>query len=266
MGGYRINGCGVTDHFKKIKSLGQHLCPYCKKITEFFLDESKKKIDVFFIPTVTLKSEYAVMCQKCGQGMFCSAEWAGYLLQQTGRPDIIFESVARKQGWVPQTGQFSAQPNKPTSDVPPPAQPTNPAADVPPLAQPSKLAADAPPPVQPNKSSADVPRLPKSEVSEPSWPTAQTAMPVFCKCPHCGITQLREGQNCTYCGKPFAKAPAADAPAPAASAQREAPAWGGLALGPARQECAGPAQTVCPECGRPMNPAKQFCLYCGRKR
>lgn len=239
MGGYRINGCGVTDHFKKIKPLGQHLCPYCKKDTEFFLEESKKKIDVFYIPTITLKSEYAVMCKKCGQGTFCSAEWAGYLLQQTGRPDIISESAARQQGWVPQTGQFLAQPDKP--------------------------AADAPPPAQPDKSAADVPPPPELGSQRPGWPTAQTDMPVFCKCPHCGVTQLREGQSCAYCGKPFAKVSAADDPAPAASAQRKAPAWVEPAPGPAQQECDGPAQMLCPECGRPADPTKRFCLYCGRK-
>lgn len=99
MGGFRFNGCGVTDHFKNIKSLGTHICPKCRTLAEFTLDEANQKIDVLWIPTVTLKTRYAVMCKKCENGEFCSVEWAGYLMNQTQRPEIIFESEATAKGW-----------------------------------------------------------------------------------------------------------------------------------------------------------------------
>lgn len=95
MGGFRFNGCGVTDHFKQIKSLGTHICPNCNKLSEFTLDEANQKIDVFWIPTLTLKTRYAVMCKKCKNGEFCSVEWAGYLMNQTADQEVIFESAAK---------------------------------------------------------------------------------------------------------------------------------------------------------------------------
>lgn len=107
MGGFRFNGCGVADHFKVIKSLGTHICPSCKKPTEFTLDEANQKIDILWIPTFTLKSRYAVMCKKCKTGEFCSAEWAGYLLNQSGSPEVFLESEAKKKGWSVETQSFS---------------------------------------------------------------------------------------------------------------------------------------------------------------
>lgn len=98
MGGFRFNGCGVTEHFKHIKSLGTHQCPNCNKLAEFSLDQVNKKVDVFWIPTLTLNSQYAVMCKNCEMGQSCSMEWAGHLMKQTSRPDIIFESDARANG------------------------------------------------------------------------------------------------------------------------------------------------------------------------
>lgn len=109
MGGFRVNGCGVADHFKKIKSLGTHVCPDCKNSAEFFLEEVKQKIDIIFIPTLTLKSQYAVMCKKCRRGSLCSTEWAGYLLRQTEEPKVIFENDAEAKGWSKEYGGFGFQ-------------------------------------------------------------------------------------------------------------------------------------------------------------
>ena len=107
MGGFRVNGCGATDHFKKIKSLGTHLCPRCGKVTEFFLDEAKFKVDIFFIPTVTLKSRYAVMCGKCEQGEFCSDQWAVNLINNTGPVSVLFESQVQPAAQI-QTSEQGA--------------------------------------------------------------------------------------------------------------------------------------------------------------
>lgn len=93
MGGFTVNGCGASDHYKKIKSLGFYECANCKKVTEYFLVEAKFKIDVFFIPTVTLKSRYAVKCGKCERsGEYCSDEWASRLMNEGDQHSMIFES------------------------------------------------------------------------------------------------------------------------------------------------------------------------------
>lgn len=92
MGGFTINGFGATDHYKKIKSLGVYQCSGCKRTTEYFLVEAKFKIDIFFIPTVTLKSRYAVKCGRCETGEFCSDEWAARLMNEGDQHPMIFES------------------------------------------------------------------------------------------------------------------------------------------------------------------------------
>lgn len=68
MGGFQFNGCGAKDYFTKIKYLGDQLCPYCKKIAPFYLEKGKFKISVIWIPTITLKERYAIMCEKCKEG------------------------------------------------------------------------------------------------------------------------------------------------------------------------------------------------------
>lgn len=92
MGGFTVNGFGASDHFKKIKSLGFYECDKCKKVTEHFLADAKFKIDILFIPTFTLKSRYAVMCDKCKNGEYCSDEWASRLINEGDRHTMIFES------------------------------------------------------------------------------------------------------------------------------------------------------------------------------
>ena len=94
MGGFTFNGCGATDHIKKIKSLGTYMCPRCNRAAEFFISEAKFKVDIFFIPTITLKSRYAVTCGKCKEGEFCSDEWAVHLINSAPQQEIIFESQA----------------------------------------------------------------------------------------------------------------------------------------------------------------------------
>ncbi|MBR0281563.1 MAG: zinc ribbon domain-containing protein [Oscillibacter sp.] len=113
MGGYRINGCGWSDHFSKLRDLGIHMCPTCKQLRQFYLETAKKKIDVFFIPTVTLESRYAVMCNKCKTGRFCSESWKDYLLTVNPIPEIIFEDEA---GVSPETEVTSQQQPVPMSE------------------------------------------------------------------------------------------------------------------------------------------------------
>lgn len=84
MGGFRVNGCGAKDYFKKLMYLGEHECPNCHKPTPFYLYKGKYKISVFYIPTVTLKERYAVMCDKCECGKFIEDSEALKLLRAAG--------------------------------------------------------------------------------------------------------------------------------------------------------------------------------------
>lgn len=97
MGGILVNGCGVADHLKKLKCLGTFYCPICKKDREFYVSEAKQKIDVLFIPTITLKTRYAVTCAKCKNGEFCSDQWVRHLLNSSTPPTVIYESQARQE-------------------------------------------------------------------------------------------------------------------------------------------------------------------------
>lgn len=200
MGGFRFNGCGATDHYKKLKSLGTHLCPMCKKESEFFLEEAKFKVDVFFIPTVTLKSRYAVMCGKCEQGEYCSDQWAADLLNSAGPVPVLFESQAQ-----------------PAAQITAPEQ--------------------APPPVLEAASYISSGQASQRPVLKGS------AVPSFFKCPHCGVTQLREGEFCAYCGKPAPEDPTAP--------------------GPGRNESVIDKMSVCPACGNRQEPGMKFCSNCG---
>ena len=95
MGGFRFNGFGATDHFKKLKNLGIFTCPNCQRTADFYLTDAKFKIDILFIPTVTLKSRYAVICGKCQTGEFCSGQWANKLMTAAAPVTEIFESQAQ---------------------------------------------------------------------------------------------------------------------------------------------------------------------------
>lgn len=199
MGGFRFNGCGATDHFKKIRSLGIHMCPKCKRASEFFLEEAKFKIDVFFIPTVTLKTRYAVMCGKCREGELCSDQWAVNLLNGTGPLPVIFESQAQ-EAVQPAVSQETA------SSVP------------------ETISCD---------SSEQAVQQPVSK---------GVTAPLFFKCPHCGITQLREGAFCSFCGKP---------------APEESSASG--------SDAKSSSERVCPGCGTKIEGDASFCMECGMK-
>lgn len=210
MGGFRFNGCGVTDHFKLIKNLGVHSCPNCKKLTEFTLDESNQKIDVFWIPTLTLKTRYAVMCKKCKNGEFCSSQWAGYLMNQTSCPEIIFESAAKAKGWSIETGTFQGA----TLQQSAPIKQTQPVS----------------------QSASEQSKF----VLQPAGTDGGNAMNFF-KCAYCGVTQMREGNFCAYCGKPAPELP--------------------------KQEAMTKKDEIiiCPHCGNQQDIGGKFCFRCGEK-
>lgn len=94
MGGFLFNGCGVADKFKKVKSLGEHECPHCGKYKEFHLCEVKRKIHVFYIPTLSCSNSYAVMCSHCDNGKYVPEEWAHALLTAPGAVETLFAENA----------------------------------------------------------------------------------------------------------------------------------------------------------------------------
>lgn len=208
MGGFRVNGCGVTDHFKKIKSLGLHMCPMCKRASEFFLEEAKQKIDIVFIPTFTLKSRYAVMCGRCEQGEFCSDQWAVNLMNGNVPNSIIFESEA--QELIPLSEEPQKLPSVPEPVLPPTPQP---------------------------------PVIQGTDGTGRS--TGGSGIPSFFKCTYCGVTQMREGDFCTYCGKPAPKD---------TNGQRQQEDIG----------VAPSAPNICPSCGSKQPSGNKFCSTCGQ--
>ncbi len=92
----------------------------------------------------------------------------------------------------------------------------------------------------------------------------------FFKCPHCGITQMREGDCCSYCGKP----------APAASGSRSMPGQQFMQgsqsvagqqdtseqrVASGRQTASADDQRTCPSCGCMQEAGNKFCIRCGQK-
>lgn len=201
MGGFRLNGCGATDHYKKVKNLGIHLCPRCKKAAEFFLEEAKFKIDVFFIPTVTLKSRYVVMCGKCGQGEYCSDQWAVNLSNSIGPVQEIFESQAQQNVQIQASEQSTSSAPEKITYVP-------------------------------------------HEHTMKQHISTGSASPSFFKCSHCGVTQLREGMFCSYCGKPAPEDPS-------------------IVQNTEQNDENSDAMGVCPICGNRQKSDKKFCANCG---
>lgn len=72
---------------------------------------------------------------------------------------------------------------------------------------------------------------------------SHTSAPVFFKCSYCGITQMREGNFCSYCGKP---APAQEPD------QVEKPTVSN-------------SKNICPSCGNAQESGSKFCFKCGYK-
>ncbi len=72
MGGFTVNGCGVGDSFYPKMGLGQHYCRSCKSMQDFVLMEVRRKIKVFFVPTISINTKYAIGCAKCKSGYYIS--------------------------------------------------------------------------------------------------------------------------------------------------------------------------------------------------
>ena len=72
MGGFTINGCGAADSYYPIKNLHNAHCTSCGRERMFALMELKRKVKVFYIPTFSVGSKYAVVCSHCKDGWYVS--------------------------------------------------------------------------------------------------------------------------------------------------------------------------------------------------
>ena len=84
MGGFMVNGCGAAESFYPIRSVGTFYCKYCRADRDFSVGEAKMKIRVLYIPTVSVKTKYVVMCFKCKNG---------YYIEESDKDDILFNRV-----------------------------------------------------------------------------------------------------------------------------------------------------------------------------
>ncbi|MBE6742171.1 MAG: zinc ribbon domain-containing protein [Ruminococcaceae bacterium] len=96
MGGFTVDGCGATDKFYPIKGLGIYTCPNCGKQTEFTLDEVKRKISVFYIPTATVSVKYAIMCKKCERGSYITEDEKNAILYGNSTVSIDKDGIVVK--------------------------------------------------------------------------------------------------------------------------------------------------------------------------
>ncbi|MEY8337148.1 zinc ribbon domain-containing protein [Lachnospiraceae bacterium 62-35] len=70
MAGFLLNGCGASDSYYKIKDLHQARCKCCRRETSWALMELKMKIRIVYIPTVPIRTKYAVICTACKTGFY----------------------------------------------------------------------------------------------------------------------------------------------------------------------------------------------------
>lgn len=105
------------------------------------------------------------------------------------------------------------------------------------------------------KAAGDVPLESGAERVKPMYQAGMAAdsSPVFFKCPSCGITQMREGDSCLYCGQPV---PAESPGIQSASGQQVSSAQQAVPIGD---------QKTCPSCGTVQKPGNKFCVRCGQK-
>lgn len=82
MGGFLFNGCGASDSYKKIKDIRQGYCKSCRKLQMFGLYELDRKIRVAWIPTLTISTKCAVICEKCKNGIYVEREFLDAVLNE----------------------------------------------------------------------------------------------------------------------------------------------------------------------------------------
>ena len=93
MAGFTFNGCGASDSYYPIKFIEERHCKICSARTSFSLMELRMKIKVFFIPTVTVNTKYAIVCEKCKNGFYISEEQKNGVMDNSLIPIIADDGI-----------------------------------------------------------------------------------------------------------------------------------------------------------------------------
>lgn len=93
MAGFTFNGCGASDSYYPIKFIEERHCNVCNAQTSFSLMELRMKIRVLFIPTVTVNTKYAIVCEKCKNGFYISEEQKNGIMDNSLIPIIASDGI-----------------------------------------------------------------------------------------------------------------------------------------------------------------------------
>ncbi len=88
MAGFVLNGMGWADNLRSILGLGKHYCKFCNSVQDFSLMEISRKIYVLFLPTITIKTQYAVCCERCKNGLCINDRQRDLLLYQGAKLEV----------------------------------------------------------------------------------------------------------------------------------------------------------------------------------
>lgn len=238
MGGFMINGCGAADSFYPIQDFGMFHCNSCKKPQVFSLMEVKRKIRVFFVPTVSVNRKYAVACKKCKTGRYITEEEHVALASGHGKVDITPAGILIRgvSGTV-------------SSSLPPVFD------------QPVPSARKELCPVcgkQQNVSGAFCSYC-GADMKAARKPAMQMPENLRCRC--CGKEQPVAGKFCSYCGADLDDRVSQPQPRPA-EPTRDVPLYPPQPrMQPAKEEPAG--TVTCPMCGSTQEKGLSYCMTCG---
>lgn len=96
MGGFLLDGCGVSDGFYPVKEIKVYHCSYCNKEHMYSLFEVKRKLTILFIKTLTFTTKYAVCCSKCKNGYYISDEQKEAILNNKVDIDVKSDGLYLK--------------------------------------------------------------------------------------------------------------------------------------------------------------------------
>lgn len=191
MGGFTINGFGAADSYYPLKSVGQFYCNVCRKGQNFSVMELKRKVKILYIPTVSLYSKYAVVCDKCKIGYYIDESVKDAILKGkavvTGLtengPEITETQTDSDTFSSSQIGSAVAKEDKASDAAPKVTEATK-------LVQTTEEKAA--------EISKTVSEYKDSGKTEAFIPLAATK-----KCPSCGFSYVGEPEFCVICGEKF---------------------------------------------------------------
>ncbi|MBE6913235.1 MAG: hypothetical protein E7473_11995 [Ruminococcaceae bacterium] len=191
MGGFTFNGCGATDSFYPIKSVGTFFCKHCGREVTFTLSEVRRKVRVVWIPTVTLTTKFAVVCTNCKTGFYVSDQQ---------KDDILYERVSlrmERDGLALEVkGESRPQPReKNTFNVRSNNEKTE-------LQSPRNSMWEINDDIEPPPKTASVPTIRENVSFEEKKPfvTPEIKKTAVKICPECKMMYASTKETCTLCG------------------------------------------------------------------